>query len=488
MKILLLNAPPLKTFGITGQIYPPLGILYLASYVRQKRPDLEIQAIDGYKENSQKLVSKIIEDAPDILGVSFTTQAATGAYKLINEIKRINPKIFIVTGGPHTSTLPEDCLKNSAADIAVIGEGEETFFEIVEKIDSSSEDINNIAGTAVMDNGQFKRNPMRPLIDDLDTIPFPARDLLDITKYPGYMYKKYDRDTDIISARGCPFNCTYCSNPVWKLQKPWFRLRSPQNVVDEIESIIKDYGIREIFDETDEFNGNKKWAKEVCDEIIERKLDIAWKAQMRVDNIDSQLVAKLKQSGFWMGLFGLESANDRTLKGIDKKQTVAQIGKALDLFKDSQIKCFGLFMAFNVWEKDGKICYENKDDSIRTLNFARQLINEKKLHLFGWSMTTPYPGSELYNIAKRHNLIDKKCINHWEYFDSGSNFIMKLPGVTASDWSYVINAGKRLQAKLLFTSGTFNFRALPLYFKKTYYVLKRNCQSFWTAGLKKINF
>ena len=487
MRILLLNAPPLKTFGITGQIYPPLGILYLASYARGKRPDFEFKAIDGYKENNQKLVHKIIAYTPDILGVSFTTQAATGAYKLINEVKQINPKIVIVTGGPHTSILPEDCLEKSAADIAVIGEGEETFLEIAEKVDSASKDMSTIIGTAVMDSGRFKKNPMRPLIGDLDEIPFPARDLLDIKKYPGYMYKKYDCDTDIVSARGCPFNCTYCSNPVWKLQKPWYRLRSPKNVVDEIESIINDYGIREVYDQTDEFNGNKKWAKEVCDEIIKRKLDIAWKAQMRVDNIDSELVAKLKQSGFWMGLFGLESANDRTLEGINKKQTVEQINQALDKFKDSQIKCFGLFMAFNVWEKGGKLCYENKDDSLRTLNFVRRLTNEKKLHLFGWSMTTPYPGSELYNIAQRHNLIDKKHIDRWEHFDSGSNFIMKLPGVTASDWSCVINAGKKLQAKLLLTSGTFNLRAMPLYFKKVYYVLKRNIQSFWAAILRKIN-
>ena len=485
MKILLVNAPPLKTFGITGQIYPPLGILYLASYAREKRKDFEFRAIDGYKENKRKIVRKIIEYAPDVLGVSFTTQAATGAYKLINEVKKINPKIFVVTGGPHTTALPEDCLKNSAADIAVIGEGEQTFLEIVEKVESSSMDINSILGTAVMDNGRFKKNPNRPLIENLDNIPFPARDLIDITKYPGYMYKKYNRDTDIISARGCPYNCTYCSNPVWKLQKPWYRLRSPENVVDEIEAIIKNYGIREIFDETDEFNGNKKWAKEICDEIVRRKLDIVWKAQMRVDNIDSELVAKLKQSGFWMGLFGLESANEKTLEGIDKKQTVEQINDALEKFKNSRIKCFGLFMAFNVWEKNDKLCYENRDDSMKTLKFAGRLINEKKLHLFGWSMTTPYPGSKLYDIAKRHNLIDKKCVGNWEYFDSGSNFVKNLPGVTISDWSYVINAGKKLQAKLLFTSGTFSFRALPLYFKKAYYVIKKNCRNFWVVVLKK---
>ncbi len=115
MRLLLVNAPPLKTFGITGQIYPPLGILYLASYVRQRRNDLQIRAIDGYKENRTELVKKVIEFDPEILGVSFTTQAATGAYRLINEVKQRNGKIYVVVGGPHPTTIPEDCFKNSKA-------------------------------------------------------------------------------------------------------------------------------------------------------------------------------------------------------------------------------------------------------------------------------------------------------------------------------------------------------------------------------------
>jgi len=457
MKVMLINAPPLKSTGITGQIYPPLGILYLASYVRQARADIEFRAIDGYNEKPKAVPGAVGAFGPDVVGISFTSQAATGAYKLIRELKQQDPDVFVVIGGPHPTALPEDCFRDGPkADLAVIGEGEQTFLEILEALEGGG-DLKSIAGTAYWADGQLHRNEARDLIADLDTIPFPARDLLDIRRYPGYMYKKRRADTNIISARGCPFDCVYCSNPVWKLRKPWYRLRSPRNVVDEIEMIAEQYGITEIFDETDEFNGSKRWAAEVCREIIDRKVDVALKAQMRVDNIDADLVAKLEQAGLWMALFGLESANDRTLKGINKRQSLEQMNRAMSLMAGSGIKCFGLFMAFNVWEEDGQVAFEGRHESMNTLNYVRQLVRERKLQLFGWSMTTPYPGSKLYDIALRHNLIDKRHVGHWERFDSGASFTMALPGVSEKDWVAVMSAGKRLQMRLLLTSGTFKY-------------------------------
>lgn len=482
MKVMLVNAPPLKAMGITGQIYPPLGILYLASYARNKRDDLEFQAIDGYSEKRRSLVSRIAAFRPDVVGLSFTSQAASGAYRLVAEIKERIGNCTIVLGGPHPTALPEDCLQRCQADLVVIGEGEDTFLDILNRVEGRSNDLMNILGTVVRDNDNIRTNPLRPLIRDLDQIPFPARDLLNIRRYPGYMYKKRWRDTNIISSRGCPFNCVYCSNPVWKLQKPWYRLRSPKNVVDEIEHIAEQYGITEIFDQTDEFNADKAWARNVCREIIDRNVDVAWKAQMRVDNVDAELVQDMERAGFWMCLFGLESSNERTLKGINKRQTLAQMNHALDLMKASNIKCFGLFMAFNVWEEDGKCCYEGKAESMATLDFVRRLIRERKLQLFGWSLTTPYPGSKLYEIALSHGLIDPKLVGHWEEFDSGSSFTMKLPGVDEKDWLAVMGTGKRLQARMLLTSGTFNLKALPLYLKKAYGIAKSRIRRLLIKG------
>lgn len=473
MKILLLNAPPLRTMGITGQQYPPLGILYVASYARKHLKDVEFKVIDGYRENREQLIDKILKYNPEILGVSFTTQSASGAYYVINEIKKMNKNIIIVAGGPHATIFPEETLQRSDVDLTVIGEGEITFLEIIKKV-INGEDMKYIEGTVYRGNGGIVRNKNRPFITDLDTIPFPARDLLDIKGYPGFLYKKRSFDTALISARGCPYNCLFCSNPVWKSQKPWYRLRSPKNVVDEIEFLIKEYGIREFFDETDEFNGNMKWAKHLCDEIIQRGLDISWKAQMRVDHIDEELAEKLKKSGLWIAHFGLESGNQKTLNGIEKRQTIEQVENALRILKKHDVKCFGLFMAFNVWEENGKLCFESKEDSMKTIKFAKKLLREKKLLLIGWSMTTPYPGSRLYDIAIKHNLVPKTMEGNWEMYDTGSNFVMNLPGIKTEDWLAVLNAGKRLQARLLFTSGTFNLIALPLYIKKIYSLIKRN--------------
>ncbi|NVN91135.1 MAG: B12-binding domain-containing radical SAM protein [Desulfuromonadales bacterium] len=471
MKVLLLNAPPMKTMGVVGFMYPPLGILYLASYAREKLAGLEIKVIDGYQESFEKIPGMITDFKPDVIGVSFTTQASTGAYEIIKRVKTSLPETLIVSGGPHPTLLSSEVLENSMTDIVVVGEGEETFLEIL-KAFKESKDLDNIAGTIVKSNGLIKINAIRPLIKDLDTIPFPARDLLDMRRYPGYHYKKRKRDTSLVSGRGCPFDCVFCSNPVWKNQKPWFRLRSPQNIADEIEHLMNDFGIYEFYDETDEFNGNLSWAKAVCDELIKRKLDISWKAQMRADNVDVELARKMVQAGCWLGFFGVESGNDRTLEGIGKKLTVADIKRSLHTLKQANMKTFALLMAFNVWEQDGKLCYETKQDTLNTLNFAKEMVREKMVDLISWSLTTPFPGSKLYDIALKYKLIPQERIGRWELWDPSSNFVMELPGITNQDWIDIQTEGKKLQARLLIKSGTFNIHSIPLYAKKAFSLIK----------------
>jgi radical SAM superfamily enzyme YgiQ (UPF0313 family) len=465
MKVLLLNAPPAKTMGVVGFIYPPLGILYLASYARQNMKGLELKAIDGYQEEFTKIPAMIKEFKPDVLGVSFTTQAATGAYSIIEHIRRELPDTFIVSGGPHPTLLPAEVLERSKTDVVVVGEGEETFLELLKALKENG-DVDNIAGTVVRGNGTIKFNSLRPLIKDLDVIPFPARDLLDMRRYPGYHYKKRKTDTSLISGRGCPFDCVFCSNPVWKQQKPWYRLRSPRNVADEMEHLMKDYGIHEFYDETDEFNGNIQWAKSVCDEIIHRKLDISWKAQMRADNVDDELALKMVAAGCWLGFFGVESGNDFTLEGIGKKLTVDDIRRSLGTLKRARMKTFALLMAFNVWEENGKLRFETKKDTMNTLNFAKELVREGNVDLISWSLTTPFPGSKLYDIALKHGLLPEERKGKWELWDPSSNFVMELPGVTNQDWIDIQTEGKKLQARLLIKSGTFNLQSIPLYFKK----------------------
>lgn len=299
---------------MVGQIYPPLGILYLASYVRRRIPAIEMRARDGYNEHIETVIHDVLDFKPDILAVSFTTQAATGAYEVINRIKAAQPDVLAVSGGAHPTILAEEVLTEYRTDLVVVGEGEETFFEIVHNRLNKAP-LDGIQGIVFKTGNRVRHNPLRPLIQNLDDIPFPDRSLLDLGQYPGYHYKKRAKDTSIVSARGCPYNCVYCSNPVWKVQKPRYRVRSPKNIVDEIVHIKETYGITEFYDETDEFNGKLSWAKQVCDEIIERDVDIAWKVQMRADKVDEELARKMKASGCWLAFFGIETGNDRTSRG-----------------------------------------------------------------------------------------------------------------------------------------------------------------------------
>ncbi len=485
MKVLLLNTPPRKRLGITGELYPPLGILCLASYAREHLKDLELKVIDGYLEDYDTLPDKILEFTPNILGISFGTQSASSAYEIINKVKSERPDIKVIAGGPHPTALPEEVLIKSKADIVVTGEGEITFTEILTRIKNGDEP-DSILGTVVRSKGLIKRNPQRQLIMDLDSIPFPARDLLNITRYRGHSYKKRKKDTSLISSRGCPFACTFCSNPVWKYQKPWFRARSPKNVVDEMEQIIRDYGLSEFYDFTDNLNSSKQWVIDLCTEILERKLDISWKAQMRVTNVDENLARALEKSGFWLAFFGLESSNDRTLKGINKKQTIQQIEEGLEVLKrTTRIKAVGFFIAFNVWEEENQLCYEHRGDVLATLDYAKKLLRQRKIDMFGWSLVTPYPGSKLYETALKHGLISQEVVGRWEFVDPGAGFLMNLPGISRKDWLEVLNVGRRLQARSILTSNLRNWRSLPLYLRKAFYLVKMNIEQRMVRRTKK---
>jgi len=494
-KVYLLYAPPEKMRGAYGLVYPPLGILYLAAYLREHLSDVEIKAADGYRIGKERVIREILEYAPDILGVSFTTQSSTGAYSVINEVKRGNEKVFVVCGGPHPTAMPEEVLLSSRADRVVIGEGEITFLELV-KAYREGFSCHGLLGTAERIDDKTIINPPRPLIRDLDTIPFPARDLLDIAAYPGYYYKRTGMDTSMISSRGCPFNCVFCANPVWKVQKPWYRVRSPKNVVNEMEHIAQEYGIMEIFDQSDEFNASLAWAKKVCDELIERQLDISLKAQMRVDNIDDELAKKMSEAGFWLALIGVESANDEPLLGIEKHITISQVEQGIGHLRRYGMKVLAYLMAFNVWEENAELRFEDKEGAKKTLAWAKELIKKGKLDFITWSLTTPLPGSELYEIAVRHRLILPEIVGmqekldayatgiRWEEFDSSSTFVLSLPGIEYNDWLDIKNMGARLQAWLLLKSGAFNIRALSLYLQRALSLLLRTCSSLWYRVLK----
>jgi len=439
MKIHLVMAPtnfPLN-FGDLGKgTDPPLGILYIASYLRKYGPsNVEIIVTDGILEGFSSTVEKILETKADIVGISAVTPNIEGAYNLVEIIRKEHRQTKVVLGGPHPTALPDEAFARSNPDVVVIGEGEGTFQELISYYmngDQSLETLKKIDGICIKEGDATIKTGLRKFIQNLDKIPFPARDLVDMERYAGYPVSKKVPSTAIISSRGCPFNCTFCSNNVWKTSRPYYRMRSPNNIVDELEELSKEHGFKEFFDLSDEFNTSLSNAKNILKEIIKRRLSINLKCQLRAKPIDEELAQLMREAGFWYIHLGIESGNERTLRGIRKKMTLADVEKCCRILKKYDIKIWGLFMYFNIWEKNGQVYCENYEKSMNTFNYAKSLYKSKLIDYFGGSITTPIPGSDLWDIAVKHKLIKEECEGQWDmwFYKKDLRLVSHFPGVS----------------------------------------------------------
>ncbi len=479
MKIHLVFSPPQNPGTLAEMsegVMPPLGILYLASYVRERIPGLEIKITDGLVCGYAATINEILDFKPDILGVSINTPGAVSAYALIGTVKDHLPKTFIVTGGAHVTSLPGECLVNSKTDIAVIGEGEETFFRIVSSFASHDSliagQLPSIYGIAFIKDQTIIKTPMRPYLQPLDSIPFPARDLIDLKSYKGWYLSRKSPETSMVFSRGCAYHCTFCSNKVWNVSEPRLRFRSPENIADEMALLKEQFGIKEVFDNSDEFNNSLTNAKNICKELIKRDLGMTWKTQLRAKPLDEELVRLLSESGCWYVHLGIESGNPETLEGIKKGVTLEDVEAACKLLKKYRIRIMGLFMLFNVWEEEGRLCFEDAAKTKQTLLFAEQLYKRKLLDYFGWSITLPYPGSPLYDTALLHDLIKHHLRDHWDKWVNEEFTVMQLPGVSDKDVAKLKSRGSVLRARCMLRSGGFGLKDMFYILKKVMRVVK----------------
>ena len=481
MKIQFLFAPPLKKPRL-GEMYehisPPLGILYLASYLREHLSGLELRVIDGPKKGFEYTLKKIIDFNPDVLCVSYYITSTLGAYEMINSLKRFNPKLLCIVGGHQVTALPGEALKRSQADIEVYSEGEITLTELISQYqkvrDIKRIDLKTIQGIGYLEQDRIRTTPLRPFIQDVDSIPFPARDLINMAEYSGWPITKQTPQARILFARGCPYRCTFCSNKVWNRPGTGVRVRSAKNIADELEHLKEQYGIREFFDDSDELNNNISKALEICEEIKRRRLGMTWKCQLRSNNLPEELVKSMANAGCWYVYLGIESANQRTLNGIKKGITIKQVERSCSLLKKYGIKTLGLFMLFNVWEEEEKLCFEGVRETNNTIALARRLLKDRKIELFAASPTTPYPGSELYDIAQRYNLIKNHLKGNWDAWIRDEAYIMRLPGI--SEWKM---AAIRSWANLfiiisVLKFGNFSITDLPFFMKRVLKIVQDN--------------
>jgi anaerobic magnesium-protoporphyrin IX monomethyl ester cyclase len=406
---------------------PNLGILYIIGYAKPRLPNVEFYYLEPFLSMKEHL-AKVQEIKPDVYAISFTTPRRQLSLETIKNVKDLGLKMLMVAGGAHPTIDPQDVLKNAKVDVCIVGEGEETTTELLKKY-AENQPISSIVGTITPQ----KNNGIRPLLQDIDFMP--AWELIDFENYDIAVSKK-KRMAYLLPIRGCPNYCTYCSNPVWKLEKPWVRQRSPKNIAEEI-NYLYGRGIREIYLRSDTFNVDIKWCLQVCDEIAKLKLKgMAFQCNLRADKLNDELAEKLHDIGVWLVHIGLESANDRVLKGIGKNATQADAIRTLELLKKYYIKVYGFLMLYNAWETNGKLEYETPEEVNNTLAFAKKCLNENLIEYISWSITNPIIGSKLHDIAEKYNIAT---------YNVKIGNCMNLPGISEQQIVEHVKQGMILQ-------------------------------------------
>lgn len=393
MHIVLVNPPFEEEDSVSGNksikkvlnVVPPLGLAYLAAYVR---PDgHEVQIIDCTVGIShQELIDRVVEENPDVIGITGTTPSSESMKKAAVDIRDRLPKAAIVVGGAHITAMPEETMASGLFDVGVIGEGETTFLDLVRHIEKQGlKHLEAVDGIVFNENGRVVFTGRRPFIEQLDEIPFPARDLLPpLTAYhpTPASYKKLPLAV-VITSRGCPFKCKFCDRAIFGAT---YRGRSAGNVMDEVESLVKDYGAREIrfFDDT--FTMDKKRVMMICDEFERRNIRIPWTCLTRVNTVTRELLMRMRKAGCWQVLYGLESGDQKMLDLLHKGTTVEQNTRAVQWAKEAGMSVRGDFIVGTPGD--------TLESMEKTLAFAKSM----DLDYAHFNKFVPLPGTELYQM------------------------------------------------------------------------------------------
>ncbi|MFH1523303.1 MAG: radical SAM protein [Patescibacteria group bacterium] len=401
--------------------WPSLGLAYIAAVLEQSKH--KVYYLDCSAEQlTVGDTKKVLEDkysGIDFIGFTATTPLINNALAIAKESKKIFPNAKIVFGGVHASVYPDEILAKDYVDYLVIDEGEETMKELVD-----GKNVEDILGLYYKKNNKIIKNSLRPLVASLDNIPPPAYHLLPIDKYhpPIGGYKRLP-SMSILATRGCPGRCTYC----YRTFRGRVRKRSAKNIINEINILQAKYGIKEIAFYDDTFTIFRDLVEEFCRIVIEEKIDITWSCLTRVDCVDEDLFRIMKKAGCHSILIGVESADEKILENINKRISLKQVKKAMDLAKKVGLDTRASFMFGNQGETE--------DTIKRTIDFAIELDPNEAI----FNITIPYPGTEMFFWAKEKGYI--KSFNWDDY--SYSNVVLELPGLNREKLQYYYNLAHR---------------------------------------------
>ena len=360
----------------------PIGLLYLASALKKQGHKVKVVDMEVNSMTKSQLSEFLEQESPDVIGVTSTTPMIKNAFQICRIAKKVNREIKTLVGGPHPTAVPLETVAEDCIDMVIDGEGEITVSEVVNCLLNSPDQLDQVPGVYLKKNGKPTFTGPREPILDLDSLALPARELINMGSYR-HPLSRSRHIASILTSRGCPFNCAFCSRGVFgnKLRK-----RSVESVIEEMQLLIDKYGIEEFHFIDDAFTMDRSRVENICQEIINRGWKIKWATPngVSVNTVDYDLIKLMKKSGCYSLSFGVESGNQHTLKYINKNQSLEKIKQGFRICHKLGIETVALIII--------GLPNETRADIDNTLRF----LKEVKAGVADMHMLIPLPGTPLY--------------------------------------------------------------------------------------------
>lgn len=460
MKVVLVNPPKIHQVwaGIPDlfnsqdiYLFPPLGIMYLSGYLK-KYGSHQVELLDCVADRltAPEAAQKIREMEPQAVGITTLTHNLADVFSLVQGIKELLPQTQVILGGPHTYVFPRRAAALKGVDAVIRGDGEETLLEWLNCLENRG-DKSQVQGVLYREGNEIRENPPRPLSRDLDALPFPdRRALLDKPYFTPAI--RSGTCATLISARGCPFRCVFCST------HKTFRQRSASNIVDEILEVVEDLGIKEIYFIDDTFNATPRRVMEICGEILKRGLKFSWGFKASPATVTLEMLKLAKEAGCTKVHYGVETGTQEGLRALGKKATLEQTFEAFKLTRKAGIRSIAYMMMGCPFEK-------TPQDILQLKDFVLKLNPDYVVH----SIFSPYPDAPIFQEGVEKGIYPPDC---WDKFIDNPTEKYDLP----TCWEEHLNKAQLVEVlKELHRGFYFNPRIVlrTLFSVKTPQELKR---------------
>ena len=387
-----------------GATAPPLGLCYLAAALRQAGIGSRIVDALSFDKTMEETLEEVMSQKPRCVGIGSMTVGIFRAAELAEGIKKADPAVITIIGGAHITAVPRETMERFPQfDIGVIGEGEITIVELIRSLEEGKA-LENVKGLILRrKGGELFITGSRPLIEDLDSLPIPAWDMVPDLKHYRESATRFSKLPlgSIITSRGCPGQCLFCDNSVFGRK---FRTHSPDYVLAMVRHLKATYGIKSLVFYDDYFLADLNRADEICRKMIDEKLDLEWSCFARVNTINEQALSVIKRAGCFQISYGIESGNQSILDLLHKGITIKQIRRAVEMTHQAGIRTKGFFIIGHPTE--------TRETIRQTVELAKAL----PLDNFQATYFTPFPGSPAYNIMDKYGQFEKdwKKMNMWD--------------------------------------------------------------------------